>query len=227
MTLPGPYQACIFDLDGVIVDTAKYHYLAWKQLARQFAYDFTPADNEQLKGVSRTQSLEHILKLAGLSRTNPEKEALCQQKNKWYLDFVQDMTPAEILPGSVELIQELRSVGIKVGLGSASKNAPLILDTLGITPLFDCVMDGNKVQKAKPNPEVFLRAAQELQVPPERCIVFEDAQKGIQAAKEAGMLGIGIGDPTYLSEADYVMPNFENFTMADLSLIHQQYCQGS
>lgn len=198
--------AAIFDLDGVVVDTAKYHYLAWKRLANEYGFDFTQVDNERLKGVSRTRSLEILLEIGGLTFDESTKLKMAAQKNDWYVDYIRRMDATEILPGVTEYLQGIRARGIKTALGSASKNAPFILERLGISALFDVVVDGNKVTKAKPDPEVFLRAAAELCIPPAGCIVFEDAEAGIEAARRAGMGAVGIGDPLTLKEADIVLP---------------------
>jgi beta-phosphoglucomutase len=198
-------RAAIFDLDGVIVDTAKYHYLAWKRLANENGFDFTEADNERLKGVSRTRSLEILLEIGRLTVDEAARQQMALQKNDWYVEYVQRMGVTDILPGASEYLCALRARGIKTALGSASKNAPLILERLGIAELFDAVVDGNKVSQAKPDPEVFLRAAAEVGVSPDRCIVFEDAEAGIQAARRAGMGTVGIGNPTVLKDADVVI----------------------
>lgn len=198
-------QACIFDLDGVIVDTAVYHYQAWKRLANQLGFDFTEADNEKLKGVSRTRSLELILEWGGVQKTEAEKEELASQKNEWYVEMIGKMKPDEILPGAKEFVQACKNAGIKTVLGSASKNSTMILDKIGMTNLFDAIIDGNKVSKPKPNPEVFLKGAEELNIAPANCIVFEDAIAGIEAAKAGGMKAVGIGEPETLKEADLVI----------------------
>lgn len=198
-------RAAIFDLDGVIVDTAKYHYLAWKRLARENGFDFTELDNERLKGVSRVRSLEILLEIGGLSFDESQREKMAAQKNEWYVDYIQRMDASEILPGAEEYLKNLRVKGVKTALGSASKNAPLILERLGISDLFNVVVDGNKVSKAKPDPEVFLRAANELDIPPTSCVVFEDAEAGIQAALQANMGAVGIGKRDTLKGADIVI----------------------
>jgi beta-phosphoglucomutase len=198
-------RAAIFDLDGVIVNTAKYHYLAWKRLANENGFDFTEADNERLKGVSRTRSLEILLEIGALSVDEIAKQAMAAQKNDWYVEYIQHMDASEILPGAAEYLQTLRNRGVKTAIGSASKNAPLILERVGIMSLFDVVIDGAKVKQVKPNPEVFLRAARELDIPPASCIVFEDAEAGIEAALRAGMGAVGIGKPIALKDADMVM----------------------
>lgn len=198
-------RAAIFDLDGVIVDTAKYHYLVWKRLARENGFDFTELDNERLKGVSRVRSLEILLEIGGLSFDESQREKMAAQKNEWYVDYIQRMDASEILPGAAEYLKNLRVKGVKTALGSASKNAPLILERLGISDLFDVVVDGNKVSKAKPDPEVFLRAANELDIPPTSCVVFEDAEAGVQAALRANMGAVGIGKRDTLKGADIVI----------------------
>jgi beta-phosphoglucomutase len=199
-------RAAIFDLDGVIVDTAKYHYLAWKRLANECGFDFTEVDNEPLKGVSRTRSLEILLEIGGRTYDSAAKSQMAAQKNTWYVDYIRCMDASEILPGATEYLQTIRTRGVRTALGSASMNAPLILERLGISMLFDAIVDGNKVTQAKPDPEVFLRAAQELEIPPASCIVFEDAEAGVRAALRAGMGVVGIGDPSALKEADMVIP---------------------
>lgn len=197
--------AGIFDLDGVIVDTAKYHYLAWKRLADSLGFDFTESDNERLKGVSRIRSLEILLEIGELTFDDDTKAQMADQKNTWYVEYVRQMEASEILPGAAEYIRKLRNRGVATALGSASKNTPLILQRLGIAALFDTVVDGNKVTRAKPDPEVFLRAADELGVPPASCVVFEDAEAGIEAALRAGMGTVGIGNPAILRKADMVI----------------------
>jgi beta-phosphoglucomutase len=198
-------RAAIFDLDGVIVDTAKYHYLAWKRLANQYGIDFNEADNERLKGVSRTRSLEILLEIGNLNVGESVRQSMAAQKNDWYVEYIQKMDYSEILPGAAEYLQTLHNRGVKTAIGSASKNVSLILERLGIRSLFDVVIDGTRVARAKPDPEVFLRAASELEIAPASCIVFEDAEAGIEAAHRAGMGAVGIGKPIMLKEADMVM----------------------
>jgi len=207
-------KACIFDLDGVIVDTAKYHYLAWKRLAKELGFEFTEKDNERLKGVSRMESLEILLSVGGI-RIDDEnvKLQLAEKKNKWYVDYINQMTKDEILPGVIEFLELLKKAGIKIAIGSASKNTITILERIGLKDFFDAIIDGTKISKAKPDPEVFLKAAEELGVRPEECCVFEDAVAGIQAAKSAGMKVIGVGDPTILKDADKVIQSFQGQTL--------------
>jgi beta-phosphoglucomutase len=198
-------RAAIFDLDGVIVDTAKYHYLAWKRLANELGFDFTEADNERLKGVSRVRSLEILLEIGNVSIDEETRRQVAARKNEWYVDYIRHMDASEILPGAMEYLQMLRTKRVRIALGSASKNAPLILERLGLSMSFDAIVDGNKVSKAKPDPEVFLRAAEELNVPNHECVVFEDAEAGIEAAHRAGMTAVGIGKPSLLKDADIVI----------------------
>jgi len=206
-------STCIFDLDGVIVDTAKYHYLAWKRLAHELGFEFLEEHNERLKGVSRMTSLDIMLEVGGLTFSQLEKEVMAARKNEWYLEYIYKMTPEEILPGVVDFLVMLRSKGIKISLGSASKNAMLILERVQLQHYFDAVIDGNKALKAKPDPQVFLLAAEELGQNPTSCVVFEDAAAGIEAAKAAGMKCIGIGSPNVLGKADKVVPGFVNATI--------------
>lgn len=206
-------KACIFDLDGVIVDTAKYHYLAWKSIADELGFEFTEQHNERLKGVSRMRSLEILLEVGGIILDTPTCELLADKKNKLYLDYVLKMTPDEVLPGAKEFLSELRQNSILTALGSASKNAMTILDRLHISQYFDAIIDGNKTAKAKPDPDVFLKGAQELNINPQYCVVFEDAEAGIEAAIAAGMRCIGVGSPATLRKADAVIVGFENFNL--------------
>ena len=205
------FRAALFDLDGVIVDTAKYHYMAWKNLARQLGFDFTERDNERLKGVSRVRSLEILLEIGQIVLSDGEKVRYAIQKNEEYVAYIQKMDCTEILPGARECLLALRARGVRVGLGSASKNSPLILNNLKIIDLFDAVVDGNKALKAKPDPQVFLMGAEELGIAPVECVVFEDAEAGIQAAKTAGMFSVGIGSPDVLVQADLVVSGLDRF----------------
>jgi beta-phosphoglucomutase len=206
-------DACIFDLDGVIVDTAKYHYLAWKELADELGFSFTEENNERLKGVSRIRSLEILLEIGGITLDEQRKLEIADQKNRQYVAYIEKMTPDEILPGVIDFLKSVRSNGIKTAIGSASKNTPLILSRLQLNSYFDAVIDGNKVSEAKPNPEVFLKGAYELGVDPSGCIVFEDAAAGVEAALRGGMRCVGIGLPENLPGANLVIPGFENFTV--------------
>lgn len=205
----GRMQLAIFDLDGVLVDTAKYHYLAWKRLANAYGFDFTEADNERLKGVSRMRSLEILLEIGGMTADAAKREEMAAQKNRWYVEWIGRMDSSEILPGAAEYVGFVRSRGIKTAIGSASKNTPLILDRLGIAPLFDVVIDGSKTTRTKPDPQVFELAARSLAVRPEHCVVFEDAAAGIEAARRAGMGAVGIGKPAVLRDADAVVSGLD------------------
>ncbi|WP_333626305.1 beta-phosphoglucomutase [Sphingobacterium siyangense] len=198
-------KAVIFDLDGVLVDTAIYHFQAWHRLAEDLGYSFSIVDNEQLKGVSRIESLELILKWAGLEKSEAEKADLLVLKNQWYLELIEQLNPDHLLSGSLELLKRLQQKGIKIGLGSASKNAMGILEKTGIIPYFDALIDGNVVQLSKPNPQVFLKGAEVLEIAPAHCLVLEDAQAGIDAARAAGMQVIGIGLEEHLKGADLVV----------------------
>ncbi len=200
-------KAIIFDLDGVIVDTAKYHFIAWQEVARQLGINFTKKDNELLKGVSRVKSLNIILELGQKSLNQTEKDAILKAKNEHYLALISQMNEDEMLPGIKDLLWDLKQKNIPFALGSASKNARRILEALNITDWFTAIVDGNDVSKAKPDPEVFLTAAKRLGMQPELCIVVEDAQAGILAAKNAGMKAIGIGQAESLQQADMVLPN--------------------
>ena len=209
-------EACLFDLDGVVVDTAKYHFIAWKALAEELGFEFTLEDNERLKGVSRMQSLEILLEIGNLKFSEPEKLAMAEKKNALYVSYIEKMTPEETLPGVEKFLQELRNNGIKIALGSASKNSPMILDRIQLSGMFDAIVDGNSITEAKPDPEVFLKGAEKLGVSPENCVVFEDAIAGIEAAQNANMYSVGIGDPKTLGFADLVIPGFDGFTVSKL-----------
>lgn len=210
-------QKCfIFDLDGVIVDTAKYHYLAWQKIAHQLGIAFTPEHNEELKGVSRVRSLDIILALGQIEASQEDKNKWLVQKNEDYLSYLVDMNESEILPGVLPVLQFLKENNQKIVLGSASKNAKPILEKAKIKSYFDAIVDGNDVTNAKPDPEVFLQGAKKVNFKPENSIVFEDSVAGIQAANIGGMISVGIGDDSILGEADFVFPDF---THIDLNFI--------
>jgi len=211
----------IFDLDGVIVDTAKYHFLAWKKLAESLGTSFSEEQNEQLKGVSRVRSLEKILEWGNVQLSETEFHELMDQKNTNYLTYIESMTQAEILPDVQRLLSYLKLNGQPIALGSASKNARTILKKVSLFEQFDAIVDGNDVSKAKPDPEVFLVAAKRLSRKPENCVVFEDAVAGVQAANSAGMISIGIGRPEVLHEATHVFSNFTEISSEFLNnLLH-------
>lgn len=209
-------KACLFDLDGVLVDTARFHYLAWKQLAGRLGFDFTETDNERLKGISRMDSLDILLEIGKVHLSPGEKLQYAEEKNTVYLQYVSQMTPDDVLPGVRDFLHELKETGILIGLGSASKNARLILQRTNIEKIFNVVVDGNLITKAKPDPEVFALGARLLEVEAENTLVFEDAIAGVQAAHNAGMKCIGIGTPEMLGEADLVFPGFQNLKLADI-----------
>ncbi|WP_343623291.1 beta-phosphoglucomutase [Flavobacterium lindanitolerans] len=201
-------KAFIFDLDGVIVDTAKYHYLAWQKIANQLGIEFTPEHNEELKGVSRVRSLELILQLGKIEASQEDKDKWLTQKNEDYLSYLVNMDNSELLAGVLPVLRYLKERKQLIALGSASKNARPILEKTGIIHYFDAIVDGNDVSNAKPDPEVFLRAAELLNTAPENAIVFEDSVAGIQAANIANMTSVGIGEAKILHEADYIFPDF-------------------
>jgi beta-phosphoglucomutase len=210
-------KACIFDLDGVIVDTAHYHFLAWKRLANELGVEFTKDDNERLKGVSRMRSMEIIMELGDVKLSPHEKEQLANKKNTWFVDYVERMAPEEIFPGVKGLIRELKAQGIKIGLASSSKNAMTVLQILHIQNEFDAVVDGTMVTHSKPDPEIFLLAAKKLGVEPSECLVFEDAEAGVEAAIAAGMKCVGIGPVTQLNKADKVLDKTGEFEVEMLT----------
>jgi beta-phosphoglucomutase len=211
-------KACIFDLDGVLVDTARYHFLAWKSLADRLGFVFTESDNERLKGVSRMASLEILLEIGKFAPTDLEKLEYAAEKNALYLGYIEKMKPEDILPGVREFLSELKNSGILIGLGSVSKNARTILTKTSLTGFFNAIVDGNIITHAKPDPEVFLTGAKMLNTPTSNCVVFEDAVAGVEAAHRAGMKCVGVGEPYILGEADKVIPGFENFKMKNLTL---------
>lgn len=208
----------IFDLDGVIVDTAKYHYLAWKNLANELGFEFTLEQNERFKGVSRKRCLEILLDIGGVTATQEQFDTWMVEKNEDYLKYIEQMDETEILPDVPKVLGFLKQEGMPIALGSASKNARPILEKVKLLPYFDAIVDGNSVTKAKPDPEVFLIAAEQLGVAAARCVVFEDAQAGIAAANSADMISIGIGDVGVLADADY---NFNDFKEIDIDFLEQ------
>ncbi len=209
-------ELCIFDLDGVIVDTAKYHFLAWKKLAKEFGYELTKKQNEKLKGVSRVESLKLILQWAGVHKTEEEQIELARIKNDNYVQLIQTLKPEDIFPGVKNFIFDLKKNGIKCSIGSASKNTKLILRKLKILDLFDYIVDGNMTKYSKPHPEVFLKSSEVLGIKPQNTIVFEDAAKGIEAALAGGMFAIGVGNTEDLPTAHYVISGFTDFSLSRL-----------
>ncbi|MEK9530037.1 MAG: beta-phosphoglucomutase [Flavobacteriaceae bacterium] len=212
-------KAVIFDLDGVIVDTAQFHYMAWKKLAAEWNYALKKEDNEQLKGVSRMESVAKIAQWAGIYTTDEKLADVAKRKNDLYLALCANLTPNDVLPGIQELIDELKRRHVQIALGSASKNARFVLDRLGLSTTFDTIVDGNNVSKSKPNPEVFLKAAKQMGALPQSCVVIEDAPAGIEAALSAGMQVIGLGTPHELQRAHLVMTTTENLTFKQINNI--------
>lgn len=214
-------KGCLFDMDGVIVDSAVHHFVAWKRLADELSIPFTEEDNHALKGLSRVDSLEHILRMGHLQLDEKTKLKLMAQKNAWYLELIRGMRAKDILPGARELIEELVAADIRVGLGSSSRNAQLILDNVGLTPLFDAVVDGNHITLSKPDPEVFLKGSQALGLDPVDVVVFEDAASGVQAALAGGFFAVGVGSEEQLGAANVVVPSMADVTLQDLkSWVH-------
>ena len=213
MSHPSKFAACIFDLDGVLVDTAKYHYHAWKRLANSLGVDFSEQQNEKLKGVSRVNSLKQILKWGHIEMSEDKQAALRDTKNNWYLEHLETLTDKEILPHAKEFLDHVAESGVKIALGSASKNAVKVLKMTGLLPYFEVISDGNNTVNTKPDPEVFLNASTALGVSPEHSIVFEDSEKGIEAANKGGFISVGIGHPETLQHAMVVIPSFENIRL--------------
>ncbi len=206
----------LFDLDGVIVETAIFHYQAWRKMANDLGFDISEEFNEGLKGVSRMDSLDLILKHGNVVLTEEEKIELATKKNEHYLTLVSKMTADDILPGVREFFAQIKQTDIKIALGSVSKNARMILEGVGLINDFDAIIDGTKISKGKPDPEVFLKGAAKLGLSPEECLVFEDAVAGVEAGKNAGMKVVGIGQSEVLTKADIVFSGFENLNLNDL-----------
>lgn len=215
-------EAVIFDLDGVIVDTAQYHYEAWKTLALEWNYSLKSSDNEALKGVSRKDSVSKIATWAGVQPSAQELENIAFRKNTLYLELCAKLTPHDILPGIENLINELKANTIKVALGSASKNARFVIEKLGLDTTFDVIVDGNDVMHSKPNPEVFIKAAKHMNIHAQNCCVIEDAPAGIQAALKAQMLAVGLGKTAELFQAHLVLPNASHLTLSKIEQLYQQ-----
>ena len=208
-------HAFIFDLDGVLTDTAEYHYRAWKRLADEEGIPFSRQDNEALRGISRRGSLLLLLK----GRVYPEETLLemMERKNRYYLEFIQDITPHDLLPGAREMLEQIRSAGLKSALGSASKNASEAIDRLGIRSLFDAISDGYSVERQKPAPDLFLHAAGQLGLDPTVCVVVEDAAAGIEAAAAGGFRSIGLGPAERVGKADLVLPNLDGVRLEEIA----------
>lgn len=206
----------VFNLDGVIVDTAKYHYMAWRQLADEMGIDFPREQHEQLRSLGRMESLEKILEWGGLYMTEAEKLHWADVKNNWYQGLIANMTPEEVLPGVVPFLDEVRSSGGRTALSSASRNARAVLKSTKLESYFDVILDGSAARKAKPHPECFQLAAAALGLTPAECIVFDDAVKGVHAARNGGFHIVGIGNPEHLPVAELVISGFEDYRLADI-----------
>lgn len=209
-------KAVIFDLDGVIVSTDEYHYQAWKKMADEERIYFDRAINEKLRGVSRMESLAIILQKSSKTYTEEEKAGLAQRKNEYYRALLNNLTPDDILPGVLLVLQQLKERGIKIAIGSSSKNTPFILEKIGLGTYFDAVADGNEIKNSKPDPEVFLLAAKKLGVIPEKCVVVEDAEAGIEAALAGGMKAMGVGSASNYSRADYRIKDLSQVSIEKL-----------
>ena len=209
-------KAAIFDLDGVIVDTAHYHFIAWQRLAKELGISFTEADNERLKGVSRMRSLEIILEIGGVTLTESKKEEFATKKNSWFVEYIEKIKPKEIFPGVREMLQNLQQQGYKVALASSSKNANTVIRLLQIGHLFDAIVDGTMITHTKPDPEIFLLAAKKLGLSPADCVVFEDAEAGVEAALAAGMKCVGVGAAEQLGKAHAIVAKTASFDLAKL-----------
>jgi len=210
----GNIRAFIFDLDGVITDTSEFHFQAWRRLAREEGLPFTRQDNEALRGVARRESLNLILK--GRQIPDATAEAWMERKNSYYVELVKGMSPGDLLPGAGELLAELRRAGLKIAIASSSKNTPLVLDRLRIGPALDAVVDGSMVARSKPAPDLFLKAAGLLGLPPAQCVVVEDAAAGVEAGRAAGMLTLGLGPAERVGTADLVLPDLSDARLADI-----------
>jgi beta-phosphoglucomutase len=209
-----PIKAFIFDLDGVLTDTAEYHYRGWKRLADEIGVPFTREENEALRGIPRRESLLTLLK--GREFPEAQLQEFMERKNAYYLEFIREISPADVLPGARALLEEIRAAGLKSALGSASKNASEVLERLGIARLLDSVSDGNSVERQKPAPDIFLHAAAQLGLPPRECVVVEDAAAGIEAAQAGGFWALGLGPQARVAKAHRILPSLENVRLADL-----------
>lgn len=212
-------KGCIFNLDGVIVDTAKYHYIAWRRLANEMGFDFSPEQHETLRGLSRMASLERLLEWGGLYMTEAEKLHWADVKNNWYKELILHMKPTEVLPGVLPFLEQVQLAGKRMALSSDSKNARSVLKSTGVESLFELIVDGNDLRRSKPHPECFLLAATGLGYAPAECLVFEDAAVGVAAAKAGGFPVVGIGEQKYLPNAQTVIAGFQGISF--LELMHQ------
>jgi beta-phosphoglucomutase len=209
-----PVRGFIFDLDGVLTDTAEFHYRAWQRLADEEGLPFDRQANENLRGVSRRESLRLIVGQRVYSEE--QIQSMMDRKNRYYLQAIETIVPTDLLPGARALLQEIRAAGLKSAVGSASKNAAQVIDRLGLRPLLDAVSDGNSVQHPKPAPDLFLHAAGQLGLPPAECVVVEDAAAGIEAALAGGFRSAGLGPPERVGKADVVFPSLDRVHLDDL-----------
>lgn len=207
-------KAVIFDLDGVIVSTDDYHYRAWKSMADGEGIYFDREINERLRGVSRMESLEIILEKADKEYTNEEKIQMAEKKNSLYRELLEELSPNDILPGVMKVLEDLKGNNIKIAIGSSSKNTPMILKKIGLNEYFDAVADGNEIKNSKPDPEVFLLAAKKLEITPEDCLVVEDADAGVEAAIAGNMKVLAVGYASSNSKADY---KFKDLSFVDVN----------
>ncbi|MBK9337103.1 MAG: beta-phosphoglucomutase [Lewinellaceae bacterium] len=216
------YRGCIFNLDGVLVDTAKYHYEAWRQLANSLDFDISREQNEQLKGLGRMASLETILSWGGIYLSEAEKMHWADVKNNWYIGLISNMKPGEVLPGVLYFLRQVREKGMKIALSSSSQNARAVLKSTGLEPYFDVIADGNTIKRQKPDPQCFLLPAEAMGLPPAECLVFEDAPSGITAALLGGFTAIGVGRKENLKQASVVIAGFENLRIDSLLAQHSE-----
>lgn len=213
-------KACIFDLDGVITDTAESHFKAWLKVATDLGVPFDKESNEKLKGVGRKESLKKILSWGGVELTESRMDEVMNEKNELYKEYIKELTAADVYAGVDPFLRELRDQGVKIGLGSASRNARTIIDRLEITHFFDVIIDGNSVEKTKPDPQVFTKGAEAMGVDPTSTVVFEDAESGIEAARNGGFRVIGVGRSESLNIADHVIPGFADFSLTRLKSMY-------
>lgn len=211
-----PIRGFIFDLDGVLVDTARYHFKAWRKLANSLGIDFSETENEQLKGVSRRNSLEKILNWGQKTVSESDFDRLMEQKNNWYLEFIEHMDSEEVLPGAREFLDRTQEAGLKIALGSASKNALLILEKTGLQKYFDVIIDGNSTDRSKPDPQVFLMGAEGLSIAPNEGVVFEDSISGLEAARRGGFHCVGIGNADSLGAEEYLVSGLHEVSPSDI-----------
>src|SRR5215211_2234351 len=204
----------IFDLDGVLTDTAEYHFRGWKRLADELGIPFTREDNEDLRGISRRESLMLVLK--GRDYSEEQMQEMMERKNRYYLEFIQDISSRDLLPGARNLLEEIRAAGLKSAVGSASRNASGVIDRLGIAELLEVIADGHSVALQKPAPDLFLYAAAQLRLRPPECVVVEDAAAGIEAARAGGFPSIGLGPRERVAKADLILPSLDNAHLNDL-----------